>query len=227
MLPDFFRCRLHPAGVLALGIAALFAAAPAAAAEQVVVLGLFRERAVLSIDGTQRVLRAGETSPEGVRLIAADSDAAILEIDGRSASYALGAHILGEFAPPQAGRRVLVAPDPQGMYRVNGSINGFQAEFMVDTGATLVTMNRAQAERIGIDYRLDGTPAEAATASGIDRVHLVRLERVRVGEIELDDVAAAVHGGDHPLVILLGNSFLNRIDLRREGRLLELREKSP
>jgi aspartyl protease family protein len=206
---------------------ALLLMAETAAVEKVVVLGLFRNRAVLSIDGTQRVLTAGQTSPEGVLLVSADTEAAVLEFDGRRETYTLGAHIMSEFAAPPAGNSTVIAPDAQGMYRANGTINGFQVAFVVDTGATLVAMNRTDAERIGIDYRLRGEESQAATASGIDRVFLVTLDSVRVGDIELADVEAAVHDGEFPLVMLLGNSFLNRVDLRREGRLLEIREKAP
>jgi aspartyl protease family protein len=206
---------------------AVLAATEAVAVEKIVVLGLFRDRAILSVDGVQRVLAAGETSPEGVLLVSADSSAAVLEIDGKRTSYFLGSHITSEFAAPAQGSTILIAPDAQGMYRVNGSINGFQAAFIVDTGATLIAMNRSDAARIGIDYRLDGEESQAATASGVDRVYLVTLDSVRVGDIELAEVAAAVHDGDFPLVILLGNSFLNRVDLQREGRLLEIREKAP
>jgi aspartyl protease family protein len=206
---------------------AVLAATEAIAVEKIVVLGLFRDRAILSVDGVQRVLTAGETSPEGVLLISADSSAAVLEIDGTRNSYSLGSHITAEFTAPARGSTVLIAPDGQGMYRVNGSINGFQVAFIVDTGATLIAMNRSDAARIGIDYRIDGEESRAATASGVDRVYLVTLDLVRVGDIELEDVPAAVHDGDFPLVILLGNSFLNRVDLQREGRLLEIREKPP
>lgn len=206
---------------------ALLTAGEANAVDKIVVLGLFRDRAVLAIDGTQRVLAAGQASPEGVLLVSANTESAVLEIDGRRETYRLGSHIMSEFSAPAPGTRVTVAPDEQGMYRVNGSINGFQVAFMVDTGATLVAMNRDEAARMGIDYRMDGRETQAATASGVGRIFVVTLDSVRVGDIELADVSAAVHDGEFPLVILLGNSFLNRVDLRREGRLLEIREKAP
>lgn len=211
----------------ALLLTGLLFATETAAVEKIIVLGLFRDRAIVSIDGTQRMLRVGQTSPEGVVLVSADSSGAVLEFDGRRESYTLGSHIMSEFAAPVAGRIVMIAPDEQGMYRTNGSINGFQVAFIVDTGATLVAMNRGEAERIGIDYRMEGRESQAATASGIGRIFLVTLDSVRVGDIELKDVPAAVHDGDFPLTTLLGNSFLNRVDLQREGRLLEIREKAP
>jgi aspartyl protease family protein len=227
MLTGLFTAYACRSGARAALIFWALLAAEAAAVEKIVVLGLFRDRAIVSIDGAQHVLSKGQVSPEGVLLVAADSNGAVLEFDGRRETYTLGAHILSEFAAPLPGRTVSVAPDEQGMYRVNGSINGFQVGFIVDTGATLVAMNRREAERIGIDYRMQGRESQAATASGIGRVFLVTLDSVRVGDIQLDDVPAAVHDGDFPLTILLGNSFLNRVDLQRGGRLLQIREKAP
>jgi len=223
MLTGLFTCA-RPAR-LALLLALLAGNAPAAG--KIVVLGLYRDRAILSIDGTQRVLAVGQTSPEGVLLVAADAEGAILEFDGRRETYTLGSHITTEFTAPAPGTTVMIAPDEQGMYRVNGSINGFQVGFVVDTGATLIAISGEEAARLGIDYRMDGEESRAATASGVDRIFLVTLDSVRVGDIELRDVPAAVHDGQFPLVILLGNSFLNRVNLQREGKLLEIREKSP
>jgi aspartyl protease family protein len=178
---------------------------------------------VLDIDGVTRVLAVGATSPEGVKLLAADSREAVLEIDGETRRQSLGEHIRGGgYAPPARGASVTIAPDAAGMYQVPGSINGFQVTFIVDTGATLVSMNRRVAQRVGIDYRMDGTPSRSRTAAGVVPVWLVELDRVRVGDIEVRDVAASVHDADFPAEVLLGNSFLQRLRLERQGPLLTL-----
>ena len=52
-------------------------------AADILVLGLFKDMAILRVDGKQYKLRTGEASPEGIKLIAADSEQAVLEIDGR------------------------------------------------------------------------------------------------------------------------------------------------
>ncbi|HKK16163.1 MAG TPA: retropepsin-like aspartic protease, partial [Gammaproteobacteria bacterium] len=98
--------------------------------------------------------------------------------------------------------------------------------FVVDTGATLIAMNKHEAKRIGINYKLDGVESFTETASGYTKNYLVKLDEVRVGDIKLTEVTAAVHDGDFPSVILLGNSFLNRLNMTREGALLQL-EKNP
>ena len=208
-----------------LTVVAVLFAPLAIAVEKIVVLGLFKDKAIVKIDGKQHVLSAGQTSPEGVRLISANSEQAVLEINGTSSTYKLGTHIGSQFAQPSAGRSVQIWPDSHGMYATVGSINGYPVDFLVDTGATLIALNRNQAKRLGIDYLVDGIKGTSSTASGVVTTYYVQLKKVRVGEIELRSVDAAVVDGDFPREVLLGNSFLNRLNMRRDGRMLELRKK--
>ena len=60
------------------------------AVENIVVQGLFSKKAVLMIDGTRHILSVGKTSPEGVKLISANKEGAILEFDGQQKEYKLG-----------------------------------------------------------------------------------------------------------------------------------------
>lgn len=193
-----------------------------AAVDNIKVVGLFKNKAIVTINGKQRVLSKGETSPEGILLISANSREAVVEINGEQRTLKLGSHIGSEFTEDTSKKIVTVAPDRNGMYMVNGSINGFQVEFLIDTGATLIAMNKHDAKRIGLNYRLEGETGRTYTASGIETVYLMELDHVRVGDIELEDVDAAVHDGDHPNVILLGNSFLGKLDIQREGKLMKL-----
>lgn len=217
-----------PRILLALPLLASLAALPAAAAaavDTVVVLGLFKDKAVLEIDGRRRLLSAGQTSPEGVTLVSADAHAAVLEIDGRRATYELGTRINAEYAAPAEQPSVHIWPTERGMYTVTGSINGFPVRFVVDTGATYLAMNRGEAKRLGIDYLVEGEPGVAQTASGRIDTYRVVLDRVRVGDILLRNVPAAVLDGEHPAEVLLGMSFLNRVDMRREGDAIVLQLK--
>ncbi|MCP4041983.1 MAG: TIGR02281 family clan AA aspartic protease [Gammaproteobacteria bacterium] len=198
----------------------------AEAAESIRVMALFTNKAVVRIDGSQRMLSAGMTSPEGIKLISANSREAILEVDGKRGTYKLGSHISGSYsAPSTRSAMVQITPNSSGMYVVTGSINGFSVSFLVDTGASVIAMNAIQAKRLGIDYRVTGQPSRTATASGIAESYLVKLARVRVGEIELRDIWASVIDGPHPREVLLGMSFLSRLDMSREGKLLKLKKK--
>ncbi len=204
----------------------MLVSAGAAAVDSVQVLGLFKDRAVVQIGERQRVLRTGETSPEGVKLLSANAREAVLEVDGRRGTYPLGSRISTQFATAeQRGPAVRVWPGEDGTYTVTGSINGLPVTFLVDTGASKVAMNAVQAKRLGIDYRVVGKPSMAATASGVVRTFEVVLDRVKVGEIELQGVEAGVIDGPHPREVLLGMTFLERLDMTRTGKALELRKR--
>lgn len=195
------------------------------AADDITILGLFRDRAVIEIDGRRYTLSIGESVKDGIRLISADSESAVLEINGVERTFGLGDHIGAAYSIAASRNIVTIAPDRQGMYYVNGSINNFPVRFVVDTGATLISMNRHQAKRIGLQYRLEGRRSISSTASGIAPIYVVTLDKVRVGDIELRDVEAAVHDSDFPQSILLGNSFLGKVSIKREGQLLELHQR--
>ena len=210
----------------ALAWALLLVVAPAPAVESVQVLGLFKDRAVVLLGDRQRVLRPGETSPEGVKLVSANAREAVLEVDGQRATYRLGSRISTRFAgADERETSVRVWPGEDGTYTVAGSIDGFPVTLLIDTGASKVAMNGAQAKRLGIDYRKIGKPSFAATASGVVKTYEVVLKRVRIGEIELQDVEAGVIDGPHPREVLLGMSFLDRLEMSRSGKALELRKR--
>lgn len=204
---------------------ALASAPPLQAVESIVVKGLFKDKAVVDIDGRRRVLTLGKPSPEGVVLISADTEGAVLEIDGQQREYPLGTHISSRYPDAPTGATLRLWPDAAGMYTVTGSVNGFSMRFLVDTGASMIAMNKHEAKRIGLDYRLNGLEGTVETASGVHRAFYVVLDRVRVGDIELRDVNATVIDGDYPREVLLGNSFLGRLDLVRDGKMLELQKK--
>ena len=179
---------------------------------------------MLQIDGRQCILRVGETSPEGVRLLSADSDAAILEVDGREIRGTLDGRVSTRKQAPQA-QAVQIWRDSLGMYATVGSINGMPVSFIVDTGATQVAMNAAEARRLGIDYRVVGTPSAITTASRIERAWAVTLESVKVGEILLRNVPGIVLEGPQPEKVLLGMSYLGRLKISNDGQVMTLQKK--
>lgn len=196
-----------------------------AAAQDVLVLALFKDKAVLRIDGIQRTLRVGEASPEGVRLISADSAQAVLEINGRRGTHALGSHTSYATVGPATRSTVQIWRNTGGMYTTGGSINGVPVVFLVDTGASVIAMNSQDARRFGIDYRRAGAVGMVSTASGVERAYQVSLDSVKVGNILLRNVEAAVLEGPHPPVVLLGMSFLGRVEMENQGSMLVLRQK--
>ena len=206
--------------MLLLGLFSL----PLAAVEEITVLALFADRAMLRIDGTQRLMKVGQQSPEGVTLIAADSEQAIIEVDGRQRQLKLGAHISSHFVAAKV-KTVQIWPDSNGMYSVNGTINGRSIGFLVDTGANTIALNANDAQRIGIDYKAKGKKVMGETASGRSWVYLLTLDTVSVGQIKLHDVEGIVFDGPHPSRALLGLTFLNRINMKRDDSMMTLEQK--
>jgi len=209
----------------ALAAVAAGLAAPAAATD-VRVQALFKDRAVLEVDGKQVVLKAGAKHASGLELKRADSQSAVLLVDGVEQEVRLGNHIGSKFQAPE-GARVALYPDQAGMYFTSGSINGTPVEFLVDTGATHVVLNSTEARRIGIDFEKKGRPGQASTAAGMVSTWNLDLSTVTVGPIRLRDVSASIIVGDSPSQVLLGNSFLGKLKLKREGQVLELQQPPP
>lgn len=192
-------------------------------ATDIIVLGLFKGRAIVNIDGTQRTLKKGKTSPEGVKLISADSQFAILEIDGKQQEFKLGRHVGTSFKSKENAEAKIMPVN--GMYTTAGFINGRPVNFLVDTGATWIAMNSHQARSLGINFRYIGKRAMVSTANGVVPIYRVTLDKVRVGEIELTSVEAGVLEGNSPSEVLLGNSFLNRVEMQRQGQVMLLKQK--
>jgi aspartyl protease family protein len=210
--------RVPAAGAVALALA-LFAS-PVGALDLDVV-GLFAGKAVVVIDGgTPRTLSAGQKTPEGVRLLRADSSSAEFEIEGRRQVLGLGRGRYGGGSGTASAMATLYA-DTSGHFVSDGSINGSTVRFLVDTGATTVALNSREAARIGLDYRR-GERILMSTANGVVNAFSARLDTVRVGGIELHNVEAVVHEGDHPSIVLIGMSFLNQVDMKRDGALMTL-----
>jgi aspartyl protease family protein len=194
------------------------------AVEKLEVQGLFANKAVLMIDGNRHVLAVGETSPEGVRVIAANSKSATLEVDGKQQQYLLGNTITTSYAKPETVKEQIFA-DQNGMFLTYGSINGHSVRFIVDTGATSIAMNANDARRLGIQYRLDGIPARTSTASGVARGWRVKLRSVKVGRLKQSNVEAMVIDGAHPTEVLLGMTFLDRLKVQKENGVMVLEQK--
>jgi aspartyl protease family protein len=210
--------------LLVLLVLCLWSAATFVQAADVRVVGLFSGRAVLLVDGQQRLLKPGQTSPEGVKLISATSEAAVLLIDGQEVTTRLDGRVSARKRTP-AVNEVQVWRDTTGMYTTVGSINGLPVSFLVDTGATSVAMNANQARRLGIDYRVIGRQSGVTTASGVAHAWAVTLDTVKVGDLELHNVGAVVLEGAHPATTLLGMSYLGRLEINNDGRLMTLRKK--
>jgi aspartyl protease family protein len=203
-------------------VAFLVLAVPAAAwATDVNVIGLFPNKAVVVIDGgAPRVLSVGQPPVNGISLLTSDRETATFLIDGQRKTLKIGQHHAGPSKAPSAQTATLTA-NAQGHFMVDGQVNGGTVRFLVDTGATQVSLSSADASRLGIDYR-KGQPALMGTANGTTIAYRVTLNTVRIGDIEVNNVDAAVLEGSQMPFALLGMSFLNRMEMKREGQVMVL-----
>jgi len=200
----------------------LFLLSAAGWTAEVRVIGLFPGKAVVVIDGgAPRVLTVGQKPVEGVTLLSTDRESATLLIDGQKRTLAIGQHQAGP-ATASSNQSTTLTADSRGHFVVDGQINGGAVRFLVDTGATAVSLSSEDASRLGIDYR-KGLPGLMGTANGTVTAYRVKLDTVRVGDIVVNNVDAAVVQGNHQMPFaLLGMSFLNRMEMKREGQTMVL-----
>lgn len=190
---------------------------------EVIPMGLFNNSAVVKINGHERILRQGKTSPEGVTLISANSQRAEVDINGQRQILNLNRGVGTRFsAPPIAEARI--ASQVNGHYFTPGRINNQNVEFLVDTGATSIAINSNMAAKLGLEYSKDKA-VSVQTAQGSTNAYPVILNSATVGNVTVNNIEALVLEGEFPTAILLGNSFLSRVDLKVEQGVMVLQSK--
>jgi aspartyl protease family protein len=194
----------------------------AASGASVGLAGVFSGKALLTINGgAPRVVAVGAKTGEGVSVLAVDGETATLEIDGKRRVLRVGQNV-AEQAGGGAAKVVLTA-DSLGHFYTTGYINGASVRFLVDTGASMVSIGAGDARRIGLDPS-KGVRGISSTANGQVVVFQLKLDSVRVGDMVLNNVDALVHPQDLP-VTLLGMSFLRRMEMQRSGDSMTLTKR--
>ncbi|WP_250459169.1 retropepsin-like aspartic protease family protein [Microbulbifer litoralis] len=196
----------------------------AAAAQQVQLKGLFGSSAMLEIGGEQRLLKSGQTSPEGVTLLEATTDYARIEANGREQKLTLDAPVASNYVRSERAEVRLVA-DAQGHFSTRVWVNGRRVPVLVDTGATSVAFNYPTARNLGLDFDR-AQPVNVSTASGVARGYKLNLDSVTIGGIKVHNVEATILPDDFPEITLLGNSFLSRVDMEQQRGMLILRARN-
>jgi len=199
-------------------------AAPAALSPSIQVVGLFKNTAIILQNNHQTVMRVGMRNSDGLQLVEADSDHAVFEFRGRRLAHRLSDSPILSLAGSSSAAEVRILAN-NGSYLMSGAINGHAEEFILDTGATYVTMSATQAEQLGIDYLHLGKRTQMHTANGTADAYLVTVASVKVGEIEVNQVQAAVMPTFRSDKILLGVSFLNNVAMIHEGQVMLLQKK--
>lgn len=198
----------------------------AADVPRVVVTALFRDKAMVELDGENVFLRVGEGARSGVRLIQADSKKAVIEVNGKEGTYWLGSYSSSKLSEPE--RRIVRIPSKNGMFFTSGMINGRRVKFLIDTGASSVGIPRLIADRLQIEYLKKGRPVVVSTAGGLRNGWEVKLNSVTVGGITLYHIRGIVADTLHDEVqedVLLGMSFLSHLKFSQEQGLVVLEAK--
>ena len=191
-----------------------------ALATDVTVSGLFTNKAVVQIDGGPlQTLSVGQKTKQGVLLVAVDRESATLDIDGQRVTLGLGRARMTAAAP--TADSVAITADVRGHFTADGQVNGMPVRFMVDTGASLVSLPAGEAQRLSLDYK-KGQKALMGTANGTVPGYLIKLDTLKVGNVTLHGVDAVVLDGPGFGSPLLGMSALNRLNMKRDGDVMTL-----
>jgi len=213
---------LPPALVIATA-AAIGHVTPAFAVD-INLIGIFGSKATLMVDGGKpRTLATGESSPENIRLLSVGADSAIVDIDGKRQTLHMGNQRIAAARTDGGVQRVVLSGDAKGHFLTTVVVNGVSMQFLVDTGATTVTISADDARRANVRI----SPTERSilqTANGAVAAYRVKFDTVKLGDITLNNVDGLVMEGNGlgGRFGLLGMSFLNRTDMKREGDTLTL-----
>ncbi len=208
-------------------VAPLLAALCAAASAQTVTLsGSMGDKALLIINGMPRTVAAG-ASFQNVKVVSVTPDETVVEMGGRRVPLRIGG------APVNLGREssegtgtgttIVMTAGTGGHFVTSGTINGKAVRFVVDTGATSIALSESEAQRIGLNYK-GGQRGVANTANGQVVVYRASLDVVRVGDVQVYNVDAVVVPAPMEMV-LLGNSFLSRFQMKRENDRMTLERR--
>lgn len=213
----------HPHAPLIAGLLATALLAPGLAMAQAVSLaGILGSKALLVVDGTPpRGVAAGETH-QGVKVLSVGREEAVIEIAGARSTVRLGEAPVS-VGSSGGGRKIVLMGDSQGHFVNQGLINGRVMRFMVDTGATAVAIGKPDADRMGLDYK-NGRPVRLNTANGMAQGWYLKLDSVRIGDVEVFGVDAIVTPQAMPYV-LLGNSFLGEFQMTRNNDQMVLEKR--
>jgi aspartyl protease family protein len=116
---------------------------------------------------------------------------------------------------------VILKQNRQGHYVTNGNINETSVTFLLDTGATQVSIPAHIADKLQLKS-YGSYPVQ--TANGRVTVYKTKIDQLSIGNIFLYNVAAHINPAMKSDGILLGMSALKQLDFQQTGKQLILRE---
>ncbi len=187
------------------------------------VLALFSNKAMLAINDSRHIIKKGEVV-DGIKLISANGRSAVIEFkNGDRRKLTPNQSIHSVYKKAQRKKLTLYS-NQQGMFKLNGKINGKSTRFLLDTGATFIALSADEADSLNLDYE-SGRRGMVETANDVVPVWQITLESVKVGTISVPKVKAVVLPGDNPRTALLGMSFLKHLKMKRDGAAMIIEQK--
>ena len=197
--------------------------APTSWGQSVALSGVMGNKALLVVNGSAPKLLGLNESHQGVRVVALEGNSATVQVQGQRQTLRMGASPVSIGQVMASGRKVVLRADSRGHFQENGFINNKPMRYMVDTGATGIAIGQPDAERIGLDYE-KGDKVTVRTANGNAKAWRIRLNTVQVGDITIYGVDALVTPQPMPYV-LLGNTFLSKVHMTRQGNEMVLEHR--
>ena len=121
-------------------------------------------------------------------------------------------------------REIRLQRNRYGHYHATGTINSEPVEFMLDTGASDVSIPDGVARRVGLKR---GAERYYNTANGTIKAYATVLDRVGLGALELRQIRASINPHMEGETILLGMSVLVQLEFTQRGDILIIRQYQP
>ncbi len=195
-------------------------------APQVGLSGRMGDKALLVIHGQVQMISIGQ-SRDGVKLVSLTDSEAVVEFNGQRQRVTLGSspsRLAGPVQSESSARKIILTAVEGGHFIAQGMVNGRNSlPFLVDTGATSVTISQQEATRLGLDLT-KAARVLANTANGQVLAYRTTLDSIRIQDVMVYNIEATVVPSSMPFS-LLGNSFLTRFQMKRENDRLTLEKR--
>lgn len=208
-------------GALGLSLAMTLASV-AIASPDLQLNAILGKKVIVTLNGKQLTLKEGQQVEAELTLLEVSSKQAVFNWQGNRLTLSPDSRISTQFEERKA-ESITIYRDASSHYIVTGEINGRSTQMVVDTGATIVAINAAQASQMGLDWQ-NNPSGTIATVGGATRAYAVKLEKITVGGIAVYHVDAVVVP-NQATPFLLGMSFLRHFEMNESDNVLTLKKK--
>lgn len=189
--------------------------------KNVYLVGTVGQRAILVMDQNPPKTMGVGDSRSGVKVLSVGSGRADIEVNGERLQLTLGQMPMKIGVDQPA---LVLQSDAGGHFISKGLVNNREVTFLIDTGASVISMGADKAQELGLNYAQNGKAVKVSTANGEIDGWLLTLESVHVGQLVQHNVRAVVTPESMPYV-LLGNSFLDAFHMARQANVMTIKRQ--